>query len=194
MSLPQMPPLQRPTRADARRNYDLLVAAARQAFLERGPDASLEEIARRAGVGIGTLYRRFPNRQALLEAVYVEEIQSMCEGALKLLDLPPYEALATWLTDFVDFALAKSAVARELVESLGKDSEFFAGCKASIESTASLMFTRAQEAGEIRRDVNPLDVIKLVGGMAHSSGQADEVHRMLGLVLDGLRATSPASR
>jgi AcrR family transcriptional regulator len=194
MSLPQMPPLERPTRADARRNYDLLIAAARRAFLEHGQDASLEEIARRAGVGIGTLYRRFPNRQALLEAVYVEEIQSMCEGALKLLDLPPYEALVTWLRDFADFALAKSAVARELVESLGKDSAFFAGCKASIESTASLMFTRAQEAGEIRRDVNPLDVIKLVGGMAHSSGQADEVHRMLGLVLDGLRATGPASR
>jgi AcrR family transcriptional regulator len=190
MSLPQMPPLQRPARADARRNYDLLIAAARDAFLEHGSETSLEEIARRAGVGIGTLYRRFPNRQALLEAVYVEEIQSMCEGALKLLDLPPYEALATWLTDFVDFALSKNAVARELVESLGKDSEFFAGCKATMMSTASLMFTRAQEEGSIRRDVDPLDVLKLVGSMAHASGQQDEAHRMLALVLDGLRVTA----
>src|SRR4029450_12549574 len=119
----------------------------------------------------------------------VEEIHASAEGALKLLDLPPYEALATWLTDFVDFALSENAVARELVESLGKDSEFFAGCKATMMSTASLMFTRAQEEGAIRRDVAPLGGHKLVCSMAHASGQ-DEAHRMLALVLDGLRVTA----
>lgn len=188
MSVPDLPQLQRPARADARRNYDLLVDAARQVFLEHGPNASLEEIARRAGVGIGTLYRRFANRQALLEAVYLEEVQSMCEGAAKLAGLPPYDALQTWLTDFVDFAMNKTAVARELVDALGKDSEFFATCKTSLQSTASLLFTRAQEAGVIRHDVDPMEVLKLIGGMAHNSNTApDETYRMLALVLDGLR-------
>ncbi len=188
MSVPDLPQLQRPTRADARRNYDLLVDAARRVFLEHGPDASLEEIARRAGVGIGTLYRRFANRQALLEAVYLEEIQSMCDGAAKLAGLPPYEALQTWLTDYVDFAMNKTAIARELVASIGKDSEFFASCKVSLQTTASLLFTRAQEAGVIRRDIEPMEVLKLIGGMAHNSNsEPDETYRMLALVLDGLR-------
>jgi AcrR family transcriptional regulator len=190
MSLPQMPPLERPTRADARRNYELLLTAARQAFLEHGPEASLEEIARRAGVGIGTLYRRFPNRQALLEAVYVEEIQSMCEGATDLASLPPYDALASWLRDFVDFGLTKRAVADELVQALGKESAFFTGCKATILSTMSLVLARAQEAGQVRRDVEPIDVLKLVGGITHMhDNDSDRAHRLLGLVLDGLRAT-----
>src|SRR5689334_24979971 len=96
------PLLQRPKRADARRNYDLLVAAARDAFAEHGTDTSLEEIARRAGVGIGTLYRRFPSRTALLEAVYVEEIQSVCDRAYGFADeLGPFDALAAWLRSFV---------------------------------------------------------------------------------------------
>ena len=188
--MPELPGLQRPTRADARRNYDLLVDAARRVFVEHGPDASLEQIARRAGVGIGTLYRRFPNRQALLEAVYLEEIQSMCDGAEKLAGLPPYDALQAWLTDYVEFAMNKNAVARELVAALGKDSEFFASGKASLRTTASLLFTRAQDAGTIRRDIEPLEVLKLIGGMAHNSNSApDETYRMLALVLDGLRVS-----
>ncbi|MGH3461580.1 MAG: TetR/AcrR family transcriptional regulator [Kribbellaceae bacterium] len=182
-------PLERPTRADARRNYELLLTAARQAFLEHGSDASLEEIARRAGVGIGTLYRRFPNRQALLEAVYVEEIQSMCEGAKVLAELPPWDAVVAWLRDFVDFGLTKSAVASELIQSLGKDSEFFAVCKTTIMDTATLIIARGVEAGVVRRDVQPLDVLKLVGGIAHTNNDDPaQAYRMLDVVLEGLRA------
>src|SRR5215217_7437346 len=91
------PLLERPKRADARRNYDKLIAAARDAFAELGTSASLEEIARRAGVGIGTLYRHFPSRQDLLEAVYVEEVEEVCQSAEELGELPPWEALAAWL-------------------------------------------------------------------------------------------------
>ena len=181
-------PLERPTRADARRNYDLLVAAAREAFLEHGSDASLEEIARRAGVGIGTLYRRFPNRQALLEAVYLEEIQSMCEGAKVLAELPPWEAVRAWLKDFVDFGLAHSAVGSELVHALGHDSDFFAHCKSQLMDSATLILARGAEAGVVRRDVLPIDVLKLAGGIAHThTDDPEQAYRMLEVVLDGLR-------
>src|SRR6201986_2207560 len=93
----------RPKRADARRNYDKVVAAAREAFAEGGTATSLEEIARRAEVGIGTLYRNFPNRQALLEAVYVGELDGLCRAAGELEDLEPWDALVGWLRRFVGY-------------------------------------------------------------------------------------------
>ena len=93
--------LQRPKRADARRNYDKLVAAARAVFTEDGTSAPLEDVAERAGVGIGTLYRHFPTRQALLEAVYVDEVEAMARAADDLSELPPWEALSQWLHQFV---------------------------------------------------------------------------------------------
>ncbi len=91
----------RPKRADARRNYDKVIAAAREAFAERGASTSLEEIARRAGVGIGTLYRNFPNRQALLEAVYLEEVDKVCRSGAELAGMEPWDALVTWMRRFV---------------------------------------------------------------------------------------------
>src|SRR3954468_22848733 len=94
---------QRPKRAAARRNFDKLLAAAAAAFAQDGADASLEDIARRAEVGIGTLYRNFPTREALLEAVYVDEVQEMSRSAADLADLEPWEALTTWLRRFVRF-------------------------------------------------------------------------------------------
>ena len=105
---PQPLPCTRPTRADAARNYDRLVTAARETFAEHGTDSSLEEIARRAGVGIGTLYRRFPSRTALLEAVYVEEIQSVCDRAYDCdRELEPFDALAAWLRSFLGYGFRR---------------------------------------------------------------------------------------
>src|SRR5581483_3844001 len=98
---PEQPLRTRPMRADARRNYDKVIAAAREAFAEGGASTSLEEIARRAEVGIGTLYRNFPNRQALLEAVYVGELDNLCRAAGELEDLDPWDALVSWLHRFV---------------------------------------------------------------------------------------------
>src|SRR3954452_17799185 len=97
-------PTQRPKRADAARNYDKLLAAAREAFTSEGEDASLEGIARRADVGIGTLYRNFPTRQALLEAVYFEEVQGICRAAGEFEGSYPWEALTGWLQRFADYA------------------------------------------------------------------------------------------
>src|SRR3954447_22990123 len=93
----------RPKRADARRNYDKVIAAAREAFAERGASTSLEEIARRAEVGIGTLYRNFPNRQSLLEAVYVGEVADLCRSAAELGDLPPWDAFVAWVQRLVGY-------------------------------------------------------------------------------------------
>src|SRR5579863_4511296 len=101
----------RPKRADAMRNHERLIAAARDAFAERGASTSLEEIARRAEVGIGTLYRNFPNRQALLEAVYVDEVEDICGAAADLEPLEPWEALTAWLHRVVGYLLTKHALA-----------------------------------------------------------------------------------
>src|SRR4051812_23807201 len=93
----------KPKRADARRNHEKLIAAGREAFTEEGSAASLEDIARRAGVGIGTLYRHFPTRQALLEAVYLDEVEALCTSAEELAELPPWDALANWMRRFVGY-------------------------------------------------------------------------------------------
>src|ERR1044071_7080651 len=108
--------LTRPKRADARRNYEKVLTAAREAFAEGGESTSLEEIARRAGVGIGTLYRNFPNRQALLEALYVGEVEEICRAAQELGDdADPWEALSGWFDRFIGYIATKRALAGELL-------------------------------------------------------------------------------
>ncbi|MEA2429234.1 MAG: hypothetical protein QOF37_2862, partial [Thermoleophilaceae bacterium] len=107
--------LTRPQRADARRNYERVLAAAREAFAEGGESTALEEIARRAGVGIGTLYRHFPNRQALLEALYVDEVEEVCRTAAELDGDDPWEALSGWFERFIGYLATKQALAAELL-------------------------------------------------------------------------------
>ena len=115
----------RPKRADARRNYEKLVAAAAEAFAENGTAASLEEIARRADVGIGTLYRHFPTRQDLLEAVYVDDVEAMSRKAYDLDDSTPWEALVTWLHQFLRYAATKHALADEMMKTTDAEAPVF---------------------------------------------------------------------
>lgn len=177
---------QRPKRADARRNYDKLIAAARDAFTEDGPAASLEDISRRAEVGIGTLYRHFPNRQALLEAVYVEEVQAMCDSAAELADLEPWDALAAWLRRFVGYATTKRALAEELLAY--QDSEVFSSCRTAISAAGEPLLERAQQAGVARGDTNFTDVGRMVAGIAVIRGaDPEQIDRIFELALDGLR-------
>ena len=182
-------PSTRPTRADAARNYDLLVTAARQAFSEHGTDTSLEEIARRAGVGIGTLYRRFPSRTALLEAVYVDEIQSVCDRAYGFAEqLEPFEALAAWLRSFVGYGLSKKSLAGELTVALGKDSPFFQSCKLNVQDAGLLLLDKAKAAGEVRPELDLMDIMRLVGGINMGRDiEPEQAHRLLDIVLCGLR-------
>src|SRR3954468_9809793 len=157
---------ERPKRADARRNYDKLITAARQAFTDLGSSASLEEIARRAGVGIGTLYRHFPTRPDLLEAVYLDEVQAICASAEKYADLPPWEALTGWLREFVAFAATKRALAEEMFTYIDRDAEVFKSCAQGIYGAGEPLLKRAQEAGEVRTDTDVSDVTKMIAGIA----------------------------
>src|SRR5262245_66404811 len=121
--------LQRPKRADALRNYEKLVAAARAVFTEDGTSAPLEDVAERAGVGIGTLYRHFPTRQALLEAVYVGEVEALCRSVADFEGLPPWEALSGWLHRYVGYAATKKALAEDLIASIGRGAPVFEQCR-----------------------------------------------------------------
>jgi AcrR family transcriptional regulator len=174
----------RPQRADARRNFDALLAAARDAFAENGTDASLEDIARRAGVGIGTLYRNFPTRKDLFEAVYVEEINQLGEVAAAVAALPPWEALSAWLRRFVEYVGTKRAI----IEALNRESSMFAACRASMYAAGEPLLVRAQQAGEIRSDASFDDVVRLVSGLTSAAFvDAAQRDRVLALALDGLR-------
>jgi AcrR family transcriptional regulator len=180
--------LKRPKRADAQRNYNKLLDAARAAFTEADTDASLEGIARRAGVGIGTLYRHFPTRRELIEAVYVDEVEAMARSARDASDLEPWDALVTWLRRYVDYVATKQALANELFAEDAGDSDVFASCKAALFSAAGPLLERAQEAGVVRRDVGVLDVLHLVSGIAKmSTVDRAQIERIFGVAVDGLR-------
>ncbi|MEV0535092.1 helix-turn-helix domain-containing protein [Kitasatospora sp. NPDC050463] len=178
---------QRPRRADAARNFDALLVAAREAFAEHGAEASLEDIARRAGVGIGTLYRNFPTRRHLFETVYANEVNELSLVARELSDESPWEALAAWLRRFVAYTLTKRAI-REALE--GEESDIFLACRQSMYDAATPLLRRAQDAGEVRADMSVDDLLRLVSGVSSvafpEEGQRD---RVLGIALDGVRAT-----
>jgi AcrR family transcriptional regulator len=178
----------RPKRADAQRNYAKVLAAAREAFAEGGESTSLEEIARRAGVGIGTLYRHFPNRQALLEALYVEEVTEVCRSASELGDGDPLDALNTWFERFIGYLATKRALAHELLEYMDKDAELFKVCRASLWEAGGPLLERAQEAGEVRKDVDFGEVMQMVMGIAKiPTSDPAQIERILRVALDGLR-------
>lgn len=175
----------RPKRADARRNFDALVEAGRDAFAADGSDASLEDIARRAGVGIGTLYRNFPTRDALVEAVYLEEVAGVAAYAEALDDKPPFEAVTAWLRRFAEYASTKKV----LLAGFNGDSPLLQSCRSVVYGSGEPLLTRAQRAGEVRTDVKIDDVVRLVSGVAGvafpDKGQRD---RVIDVALDGLRA------
>jgi AcrR family transcriptional regulator len=176
----------KPKRADALRNYEKLIAAARDAFTEEGSAASLEDIARRADVGIGTLYRNFPTRQALLEAVYLGEVDALCQSAEALAEQEPWDAFAAWLRRFVAYVATKKALAEELFSEAGP--EAFRASHDRIFAAGEPLLKRAQEAGVVRPDTDIKDVVRLVGGIAKMpSADPEQTERILDVALDGLR-------
>jgi AcrR family transcriptional regulator len=178
----------RPKRADARRNYEKVLGAARQAFAEGGESTALEEIARRAGVGIGTLYRHFPNRQALLEAVYVDEVEAMCRSAAELDGSDPWEALNRWFERFIAYIGTKRALAAELSNYLDPDAPLFQVCRTSLFEAGEPLLKSAQEAGVVRPDVSIGEVIQMVVGIAKIPARDPEQNEhILRIALDGLR-------
>ncbi|MBX5441901.1 MAG: TetR/AcrR family transcriptional regulator [Solirubrobacteraceae bacterium] len=185
---PRIPTVRRPQRADARRNYDALLSAARDVFATEGAQAPLEEIARRADVGIATLYRNFPTRQDLFDAVYLGEVEELCDTARELAELPPWEAFAAWVDRFAGYIATKMAIK----EGLDRDSETVHDCRAAMVAASEPLFRRAQAAGEIRPDAEFDAVLRMLAGITAatyvSDAQRDQVIRM---ALDGLRTRPP---
>jgi AcrR family transcriptional regulator len=184
-------------RADARRNRQRLIEAALAAFAEHGADdASLDEIARRAGVGIGTLYRHFPTRQALLEAVYRSQVEALCaradEYSAQVEDASATDALARWLEALVAFAATKRNLTISMMSSLGgKNAEVVSSCSAMVREAVVPLLARAQQAGEIRPDVDVSDLLKMSHAISvaceYPSSHSDQAQRLLTVMLDGLR-------
>jgi AcrR family transcriptional regulator len=181
----------RKPRADAQRNRDSLLEAAKAAFAEAGPEASLDEIARRAGVGIGTLYRHFPTRDAVVEAVYRREVQQLAGAAPRLIEsLPPAEALRAWMRLFIDYIAAKRVIAPAL-KSLVGGSALYADSSARINEAMALLVERARASGDIRPTADSADLLRALIGFAYVNSAPDweaSARRLIDLLIDGLRS------
>jgi len=185
-------PSGRAPRADAQRNRERLLEAAKQAFAAAGPDVGLDEIARRAGVGIGTLYRHFPNRDAIVEAVYRREVQQLADAATRLLgSLPPDAALHQWMVLFIDYIATKKIIASALGSITGGASELYASSSVRIKDAMALLVTSAAASGDIPADTDPADLQRALVGFAYGNagpGWEASARRLIDILMGGLRA------
>ncbi|MET9555342.1 helix-turn-helix domain-containing protein [Streptomyces sp. NPDC006645] len=182
----------RPLRADARRNRDLVLASAMRLLSEEnGKSATLDAIAKDAGVGIGTLYRHFPTREALVEAVYHNELTAVCDAAAALLDeLAPADAVRAWMDRYIDFMIAKQGMADALRAVIASGGDPYARSRDLLGSAIGLLLDAGAEDGTLRRDVDADDVLIGVSGVglaAGDPGMREQAGRLLDLLLDGLR-------
>jgi AcrR family transcriptional regulator len=177
-----------PLRADAQRNRELLVAAAREVFSERGTDAPLDEIARRAGIGNATMYRNFPDRRELLIAVYADEVAALCaQGEALLGHQPPEDALFAWLRAFIAHVAAKRELALAIpADQGGRRAALFDGWHGAMHSTASRLLARARSAGAVGPDVDAPDLLGLASAIALASADSDQAGRYLAILRRGI--------
>jgi AcrR family transcriptional regulator len=188
----------RPLRADAQRNRDRLLDAAVRAFSQEGPHATdevtLDAIAKDAGVGIGTLYRHFPTREALIEATYRNELARLCDAAPELVRMmPPDEAARTWMDRFIDYMSTKRGMADALRAVIASGGNPFAESRDRLLAAITTLIEAGAEAGTLRRDVQPADVLASLSGVSLAAGdlhQRDQAGRILDLLMDGLRYRS----
>ncbi|NKY50636.1 TetR/AcrR family transcriptional regulator [Nocardia vermiculata] len=180
---------ERPMRADARRNYQRIVECAREVFAEYGPDAPADDIARRASVGTGTLYRHFPNRDALVEAVYRSSIEALAELAHELADThTPLAALEQWFRAQVHYVMDKRSVAATLKAAMDHGSPTFTLCTKLIVDAAAAVLVPAQRAGLVRPELEPRDLVRLGHGLGVACDTAPAAaERLMTVALAGLR-------
>lgn len=185
----------RKPRADSLRNRDLLLAAAKTAFTEVGGEAPLEDIARRAGVGIGTLYRHFPTRDALVAAVYVREVGQLTDSAKALLSQHPAgKALAIWLDQLIDYMATKRVVAPLLRADPCEGERLYASSGAGILDAFRSLTDAASAAGDIRSDIGFEDILRMMSGLSQGYEQPGwelSARRLLDVMMTGLRAKQP---
>ena len=181
----------RKPRADSARNRQLLIDTAKAGFSEVGLNISLEEIARRAGVGIGTLYRHFPSREAVVEAVYRREVEHLAEAVPQLLETSPAgEALHKWMHLFVDYIATKRLIAPSLGAAAGRSSTLYATSAELITRAISTLVKRAVASGDVRKDIDPSDLLRALVGVSYGNPDAGweaSARRLIDILMDGLR-------
>lgn len=185
-------------RADAERNRQLLLKTAKKVLAEKGKLASLEEIARAAGVGIGTLYRHFPTRDALVEEVYRNETNQLTSAATRLAESKePVEALREWMAVFVEYIATKSDMSEALNSVTGGPAALYASTYDRMKEAMRLLVDRAVAAGDIRELHDPLDLLRALSGVAHAGGTPNwkkGALELIDILIAGIRTTPPKHR
>jgi AcrR family transcriptional regulator len=184
-------PAKRKPRTDALRNRERILEVAKEAFTRHGADASLDDIAKQAGVGAGTLYRHFPTRDALIEAVYRSEVEKVAATARGFAAaMPPVEALRAWLLLFVDYIAAKHIIAPALNSVAGGPSRLYEGSRSLVQGAIEELVKRAKRSGDVRRDVDASDLLRAVIGVSYVGSGGDwqqSARRLVDILMAGSR-------
>jgi AcrR family transcriptional regulator len=185
------PAFERKPRTDAQRNRERIMEVAKEAFTRSGANASLDEIAKESGVGPGTLYRHFPTRDALLEAVYRSEVEKLAAAERKFAEtMPAVEALRAWMLLFVDYIAAKHIIAPALNAYVGGASQLYEGARAQIQGAIDALVKRAIESGDIRKDIVPFDLLRALIGVSNVASAPDwqqSARRLVDILIAGSR-------
>jgi AcrR family transcriptional regulator len=181
----------RKPRTDAQRNRGRILEVAKKAFARRGANASLDDIANEADVGAGTLYRHFPTRDALIEAVYRTEVEKLAAAERKFAEaMPPIEALRAWMLLFVDYIATKQIIAPALNTFVGGPSKLFEGSRTLIENAINGLVKRAIKSGDMRKDLEPFDLLRALIGVSHVASSPDwqqSAKRLVDILITGSR-------
>ena len=181
----------RKPRTDAQRNRERILEMAKEAFTRSGADASLDDIAKEAGVGAGTLYRHFPTRHALLEAVYRTEVEKLAAAERKFTEtMSPVEALRAWMLLFVDYIAAKHIIAPALNTLVGGPSKLYEGSRAQVQGAIDALVKRAIKSGDIRKDLEPFDLLRALIGVSNVASGPDwqqSAKRLVDILIIGSR-------
>jgi AcrR family transcriptional regulator len=190
---PPLPPPRKP-RADALRNRERILEVAKKAFTQSGANVSLDDVAKQAGIGPGTLYRHFPTREALLEAVYRTEVEKLAAAERKFAaELSPIDALRAWMLLCVDFIAAKHLIAPALNTLLGDPSKLFETSGAQVKGAIQALVDRAIQSGDLRPDLVPLDLLRALVGVsnvAFGPDWAQSARRLVEILILGSRPTT----
>jgi AcrR family transcriptional regulator len=192
MTKKRSPAAGRKPRTDAQRNRERILGVAKQAFTRSGANASLDDIAKDAGVGPGTLYRHFPTREELLKAVYRTELEKLAAAEQKFAEtMPPIEALRAWLLLFVDAVAAKQIIAPALNTLVGEHKKMFEASYARMHEAIRALVKRAVKSGDIRKDLDPMDLLRALIGVSNVASGPDwqqSARRLVDILVSGSQA------
>jgi AcrR family transcriptional regulator len=191
MATKRSPSKRRKPRTDAQRNRERILEVAKEAFTRRGANASLDDIAKETGVGAGTLYRHFPTRDALIEAVYRTEVEKLAAAERKFAEaMPPIEALRAWMLLFVDYIATKQIIAPVLNTFVGGPTKLYEGSRARIQGAIDGLVKRAIKSGDMRKDLEPFDLLRALIGVSHVASSPDwqqSAKRLVDILISGSR-------